>query len=367
VDRVRLLVASGRLQPGDQLEPVRHLAERLGVNPSTVARAYQLLEQTGVIETNRRRGSVVAGRGDAGAMQQVWESRLRALMERAILEALALGYAPEEAEAAFGLQLAAWRERRHGELPARPQRGGSDRGLRFAGSHDLGLERLWAQVRHGHPDLVLSVNYVGSLEGLLALWRGEADLAGAHLLDEETGEYNLPIVRRLFPGQPLCLITLAERQQGLIVPRGNPLGLTTWQHLAQPGLRFINRQPGSGTRTLLDYHLRRGGIAPAAIIGYDTAMSTHMAVAAAVAEDRADAGLGLYAAARAYGLDFVPLARERYDLVLQADLRQREPAKWLVELLKTHEYQAVLNELGGYETGQSGHEIILFPRGVNHD
>jgi molybdopterin molybdotransferase/putative molybdopterin biosynthesis protein len=278
-------------------------------------------------------------------------------MERALIEALALGYRPAEAEAAFGLQLAAWRQRRQapGPTPMSPTRHEST--LHFAGSHDLALETLWARARRDHPGLELSVSYVGSLEGLMALWRGDAVLAGAHLLDEESGEYNLPILRRLFPGQPMSVVTLAERQQGFLVPPGNPRRLETWRDLAQPGLRLANRQAGSGTRTLLDFNLRREGISPQTIAGYPSTLPTHLAVAAAVAEGRADAGLGLLAAARAYGLDFVTLARERYDLILQAADRERAPLGNLLDLARSDEFRAVVAELGGYDTTQSGREL----------
>jgi putative molybdopterin biosynthesis protein len=184
-------------------------------------------------------------------------------------------------------------------------------------------------------------------------------LAGAHILDEESGEFNLPILRRLFLGQSLCVVTLAEREQGLIVPRGNPCGLLGWVDLAQPSLRFINRQPGSGTRTLLDYHLRLEGIPPQRIAGYASIAPTHLAVAAAVADGQADAGLGLFAAARAYGLDFVPLARERFDLILPAENRHRLPLTAVLETLRTDEFRAVVAQLGGYDTARMGEETAI--------
>jgi molybdate-binding protein/DNA-binding transcriptional regulator YhcF (GntR family) len=358
-DQVRLAVAAGRLRPGDRLEPVRDLAWRLGVNASTVARAYLLLEHAGVIRTNRRRGSVIASMSEDPALSALHESRLRGIMERALIEALALGYRPEEAEATFELQLATWRQRRLAPAPSRQRTDSSDNVLHFAGSHDLALEALWARARRAYPGLDLTVSYVGSLEGLMALWRGDAALAGAHLLDEETGEYNLPILRRLFPGQPLCVVTLAERQQGFLVPRGNPRRLETWSDLAQSRLRFANRQPGSGTRALLDFNLRQEGISPSTIAGYPAALPTHLAVAAAVAEGRADVGLGLLAAARAYDLDFVPLARERYDLILHAEDRERTLLRDLLDLASAAEFKAVVAELGGYDIKLSGYEIRL--------
>jgi molybdate-binding protein/DNA-binding transcriptional regulator YhcF (GntR family) len=358
-DQVCLAVAAGRLRPGDRLEPVRDLAAQLGVNASTVARAYLLLEHGGVIRTNRRGGSVIASSDEDPVLSALHQRRLIDIMERALIEALALGYRPEEAEAAFGLELAAWRQRRLPPASAVVPALTPANALRFAGSHDLALEALWARARREQPDLDLSVNYVGSLQGLMALWRGDAALAGAHLLDEETGEYNLPILRRLFPGQPVSVITLAERQQGFLVPPSNPNRLGAWRDLARPGLRFANRQPGSGTRALLDFHLRREGISPDLIPGYPAVLPTHLAVAAAVAEGRADVGLGLLAAARAYGLGFVPLARERYDLVLLSGDRERAPVRDLLNLASSAEFRAVIAELGGYDTRRSGDEIRL--------
>jgi putative molybdopterin biosynthesis protein len=200
---------------------------------------------------------------------------------------------------------------------------------------------------------------VGSLDGLLALLHGDVGLSGAHILDEETGEYNLPILRRLFLGQSLCVITLVEREQGLIVPTGNPKGLREFADLRRPDVRFINRQPGSGTRTLLDLHLRRLGISPRALSDYEREAPTHLAVAAAVAEGTADVGLGLLAAARAFGLDFVPLARERYDLVLLAEDRSRPPLSWLLDLVSSPAFHAIASEIGGYSVTRSGQELII--------
>jgi molybdate-binding protein/DNA-binding transcriptional regulator YhcF (GntR family) len=366
VEQVRLAVAGGQLQPGDRLEPVRQLARRLVINASTVARSYQLLEHDGIIVTNRRGGSTIARRQNTDSLRAERENRLRGILERALVETLALGYGPEEAEAAFELQLAAWRERRQRPpaarrqaAPAVPADSEAARLTQFVGSHDLALEALWGQARRANPPGNFTARYVGSVDGLLALLHGEAGITGAHILDEETGEYNLPLLRRLFIGEPLCVMTLAGREQGLIVPPGNPRRLQTVAGLAQPGLRFVNRQPGSGTRTLLEHRMRLEGISARQIHGFEWVEATHLAVAAAVAEGRADAGLGLFAAARAYGLGFVPLARERYDLILRAEDRTVAPLAGLLALLRTPEYLAVLAKLGGYDASHTGEELHL--------
>ena len=150
------------------------------------------------------------------------------------------------------------------------------------GSHDLALDLLASHLRRFAPDARLASANVGSLGGLLALKRGEAHLAGSHLLDEATGEYNRPFVERLLPGEDLLLVNLAYREQGLIVPPGNPHGIRDLADLARPGVRFVNRQKGAGTRVLLDYHLQQRGIQPEQIPGYEREEYTHMAVAAAV-------------------------------------------------------------------------------------
>jgi putative molybdopterin biosynthesis protein len=359
-EQVQLAVAAGRLKPHERLQPVRELAARLALNPSTVARAYRLLERQGVILTGGRRGSRVA-EATAGD-QMLRQMRLRSLVSRAVCEGLAQGFAPDELEAALGLELAAWRERREAGAADQPSvRPAPQAGRlnRFAGSHDLALEALWAQARRLHPGLSIEARYVGSLDGLSALLHGEVGLAGTHLLDEESGEYNLPVLRRLFVGFPLCLVTLAEREQGLILPRGNPRRIGGYADLARAGVRFVNRQPGSGTRSLLDHSLRRQAVNSTEIQGYDRVVSTHLAVAAAVAEDSADAGLGIRAAARAFDLDFLPLARERYDLVLAAADRDCSPVAELLAVLGSAQFRAVVGQIGGYDTARTGEEQRL--------
>ena len=356
---VRRAIADGRLAPGDRLEPVREMARRLAVNKGTVARAYRILEQEGIVQTRHRGGTSVVQRSSSRSIE-LHEARLNSLLRGAVATALAQGYSPDEIEASMGLHLAAVRTRRlRGQSTERSAAGDTLRRNRFSGSHDLALETLWAHARQAHPETNIEVRYVGSLDGLLALMHGEAALAGVHLLDEESGEYNLPILRRLFVGQRICVVTLAERQQGLIVPRGNPKALLTFADLAQPGLQIINRQAGSGTRALLDYHLHRLGIPADAIDGYGHEVKTHLAVAEAVARGQADAGVGLLAAARALDLGFVPLANERYDLVIMARDRTVPPLNWLLDLVKSSEFRNVAAHLGGYDTRCTGQEVFI--------
>ncbi len=222
------------------------------------------------------------------------------------------------------------------------------------GSHDLTLDLLADALGRRYPGRRLASANVGSLGGLLALARGEAHFAGSHLLDEETGEYNAAYVRRLLPGTPVVLLGFVQREQGLIVPRGNPKDIRALADLARPDVIFINRQRGAGTRVLLDYRLNGAGIAPRAIQGYDRQEFTHLAVAAAVASGAADCGLGILAAARALDLDFVPLEHERYDLVIPAAFYESDILAPLLAIVRDPAFAARVDALGGYATPQMG-------------
>jgi putative molybdopterin biosynthesis protein len=222
------------------------------------------------------------------------------------------------------------------------------------GSHDLTLDLLADEMGQRYPGRNLSSANVGSLGGLLTLSRGEAHLAGSHLLDEETGEYNVPYIRRILPGAPVVLLGFVRREQGLIVPKGNPKGIRSLADLVREDVVYINRQRGAGTRVLLDYRLKQAGIQPRAIQGYDRQEFTHLAVAAAVASGAADCGMGILAAARALDLDFVPLDSERYDLVIPAQHYGSEILAPLLEIIRSPAFAARVQALGGYATPQIG-------------
>lgn len=226
----------------------------------------------------------------------------------------------------------------------------------LAGSHDPLLDLLGSLLAHFHPGRGLAVAPLGSLGGLLALARGEAHLAGSHLLDEATGEYNLPYVRQHLP-EPAVLINLVYRQQGFLVRPGNPQGIREWADLTRPEVSFINRQRGSGTRILTDLELQRRGLDPVAIAGYDREEYTHTGLAAAVKSGTADVGLGLYSAARALELDFVPVAEERYDLVIPEREWGTERLSALLEVVASPEFKAAAAAMGGYDTRQTGQRM----------
>ncbi|MDP2871613.1 MAG: molybdopterin biosynthesis protein [Bacillota bacterium] len=229
-----------------------------------------------------------------------------------------------------------------------------ERAVVAIGSHDLALDVLADLFRARHPGCSLASINAGSLGGLQALARGEAHIAGSHLLDEASGEYNVSYVRRMLPGLRVALFCLALRQQGLLVAPGNPRGIAAVEDLAGRGLRLINRQRGAGTRVLLDFLLRQAGIDPAAIKGYERVVYTHLAVAAEVAAGGADAGLGILAAARAAGLDFVPLASEPYELVIPARSWEDPLVQELLDVARGEDFRRVMNGLGGYDTSVSG-------------
>jgi putative molybdopterin biosynthesis protein len=234
-----------------------------------------------------------------------------------------------------------------------------ERTLLAIGSHDIILD-LMAQFLAGYGRRLTSAN-VGSQGGLVALRRGEAHLAGSHLLDPETGEYNLSYIREYLPGLPVKVVTLAGRQQGLMVARGNPSRLRTLEDLARPEVTFVNRQRGAGTRVLLDYHLGRFGITPESIQGYDHEEYTHLAVAAAVSSGRATCGLGIAAAAQALELDFVPLFQERYDLVIPDEHYSSPLLAPLLELLHDPALRQAVAELPGYDISQMGDLVDYTP------
>ncbi|GAB3456679.1 molybdopterin biosynthesis protein [Actinophytocola sediminis] len=231
-----------------------------------------------------------------------------------------------------------------------------DRTIVAIGSHDLVLDLAASELRATDPLRTLASSNVGSLGGLVALRDGLCHIAGSHLLDPATGEYTLPYVDRLL-GAGVAVVRLVHRTQGLFVRRGNPLGLTGIADLKRPDLRYVNRQRGAGTRALLDHELALAGIDPGAVRGYGREEHTHLAVAAAVAAGRADTGLGILAAARAFDLDFVPVAEEPYDLVLRAEDLDSAQLAPLWTLLDREDFRERIESLGGYSCVETGKRV----------
>jgi molybdate-binding protein len=222
------------------------------------------------------------------------------------------------------------------------------------GSDDFALKLLTADLNEGPGDFEMVSSAIGSLDGLVALRQGLADVAGCHLFDAAAGEYNAPFLRHLFPDRAIDMVTLAHREQGLMTAPGSPKRVRDIADLAGGDVTFANRNSGSGTRVWLDARLRALDIAAETIPGYDVELRTHSDVAAAVAAGQADAGLGVRAAAEQYGLDFTPLFMERYDLVFAADRAEEEPFARLRDRLDSRAFHCEVRGLGGYDADHTG-------------
>jgi len=222
------------------------------------------------------------------------------------------------------------------------------------GSHDIAIGVLEDQLKLRHPELKIAATNVGSLGGLLALQRGETHIAGTHLLDPDSGVYNIPDIRRTIPTVSLVLVHLAQREQGIIVVRGNPKSVMGLRDLVKPGVRFVNRQPGSGTRVLLDHEFKKLGTDATTIVGFEREEFTHMAVGVAIASGLADAGLGVRAAAVALGLDFIPVANEEYDLLVSLRFFESERGARLLTIICSDGFKRAVADLGGYDTARAG-------------
>jgi len=226
------------------------------------------------------------------------------------------------------------------------------------GSHDNTLDVIYNYLRKKYPHISLSSAHVGSMGGLIAIKNGSAHVAGTHLLDEVTGEYNIPFIKRILPEKKVVLINLVYRIQGLIVRKGNPKNIKNFEDLKREDVIFINRQAGSGTRLLLDKHLKELGINPSEIKGYENEEYTHMGVAQAVASGRADVGLGILAAAKALDLDFIPITEERYDLLIAKEFLDLEIIQALLDIIKNDkEFRNAVLALGGYDIRDMGKVI----------
>ncbi len=227
--------------------------------------------------------------------------------------------------------------------------------LLVIGSHDLTIDLLASAVKERSAGrITISSSNIGSMGGLIAIEKGTAHLAGSHLLDTETGDYNRSYIKRLIKRIPVTLVTLVHRWQGFMIAKGNPKNVRGVEDLTRSDVGFINRQAGSGTRILLDYEMKKAGIDSRAIPGYKSEEYTHMSVAMAVASGRADVGLGILASAKALDLDFIPIARERYDLVVPEEFLKDERMELLLEIIRSRQFQEQVLALGGYEVEETG-------------
>jgi molybdate-binding protein/DNA-binding transcriptional regulator YhcF (GntR family) len=365
-EAMRRLIVSGEIAAGERLPSVRAMSKRWRCTPNTVSRAYSLLSEEGLVTSRRGGGTRVAGRPDGFGSSPGPEWQWAELVNKAesyLLDAVGRGHTPAHAEAALVAAIARWDELRRRPTTDVPEaaglKGGSLGVLRFSGSHDLSVELLARFLSERERSLTLTTDFVGSLGGLMALSRGEADIAGSHLWDEITHTYNVSFVQRILPNRKVVLLNLVHRIQGLIVPQGNPQQLNSVADLARPGVVLMNRQPGSGTRVWLDVRLRAAGLSPESIVGYGQEETTHMGVARAVAEGRATVGIGISAAAEAYGLSFVRLGRERYDLVVPLASWDSPALQAIRAVVASEAFQRAVTALGGYDMSEAGNRISV--------
>ncbi len=291
------------------------LGKVLGEHPAWIRHHLKLLEQAGLVELSTVKIS-------DGYIEKYYQSKARAYLLQELL------------------------------LPEKPGK----QTVVLSGSHDLALEIL-AHISGGNLNVI--TNPVGSLDGLIALRQGLCLAAGCHLYDAPSGDFNSPYVRHLFPDKKMTLLTLAHREQGLIVSPGNPLKIQGLQDLARQDIRFINRNPGSGTRLWLDARLGELGILPGQISGYADEATTHTAVAVAIQAGRAHVGLGIRAAASSHQLGFIPLFHERYDLVIPHELLGQKLLSPMFDAFYSGDFRHQVEHLGGYDVSHLGDQIIL--------
>ncbi|MFL0198261.1 substrate-binding domain-containing protein [Clostridium sp. WILCCON 0269] len=223
---------------------------------------------------------------------------------------------------------------------------------------DVLLDILSRHIEFQCPGIRTFRSYVGSYNGLLALYLGKVQVATSHLWDGDSGKYNIPFVRRLIPGIPTVIIHLACRMQGFYVPQGNPKRIQSFEDLKRPGIAIVNREKGCGTRILLDEHLKLLNIHGSNIKGYDTECFSHLAVASAVARGEADLAIGNEKTSlQVKGIDFIPLQKERYELVIKKESMHDFPFKSIIKIIRSKEFKAELLGLGGYDLTETGNII----------
>lgn len=226
--------------------------------------------------------------------------------------------------------------------------------IAIIGSHDITIDVIADEIRRRGFDIRVSSGNVGSLGGLMALKKSVCHMAGSHLLDTETGEYNISYIRRYVKGLKVSVFHLVMRDQGLIAAKGNPKHIEGIESLTREDIMFVNRQAGSGTRVLFDYRLDQAGIDPGSIQGYDRDEFTHMAVAVDVQSGAADCGMGIFAAAKALNLDFIPIVKEQYDLIIPSYLLEDPNIQVIIETIGLESFRERVRALGGYDPSKSG-------------
>lgn len=341
-------IFNGLYKTGDLLPSLRSLSETWHCTLGTAQRAYQKLADEGLVTSHIGKGTRVLGVVPVQPMDSLRRASLVNLAEKFLIEILTSGYTPAEVEDAFRAALERWRTVSRSQIIVNQQV------IRFAGSHDPMVAWIATHFTDITTSYDLNINFSGSLAGLMALADGKADIAGSHLWDRETETYNTPVLKSLFPGEKMALITMAHRRIGWLLGPGNPKDFHSIHDLTRPDIHFVNRHAGSGTRVFLDALLNKNQIDPALITGYNNQKTNHAEIALEISEGKADVGLGLEAAARAYNLDFIFENLECYDLIVREKTFYTKPMQELIAWLKSERFLQILNSLGGYEFKNCG-------------
>lgn len=347
-EKIRNEILDGTLKPGQKLPSVRKLTESWNCTPGTIQRAYRLLAEQGLVISRAGQGTHVQGKPDVQQLKSIRRANLVNKAEAFLLEALNLGYTQSEIEQSIRLAFDHWHIIQQEPVPTIKNH------LRFAGSNDLAITWIASHFDQIVSGYQLSIQFGGSLSGLIALAENRADLAGIHLWDEKSQEYNSAYIQKILPGEKTGLVTLAQRSLGLILSPTLSKTIQGIEDLMQPQVRFINRQSGSGTRVWLESQLRKKHLTPEKINGYSTEKATHHDLARSIAEGEGNVGLGLAAAAHIYNLEYIPLISERYELAFKVSTYQNTSLKTLVHWLSGDQAKQALINLQGYDTSHSG-------------
>jgi len=348
IEHIRQQILTGQIKPGDRLPTVREFTKQWKCTTGTIQRAYRELANQGLVVSRIGSGTQVAGEAVTEDNIILRRATLIHRAEAFLLEVITSGYGLPEIQQAVEMAMERWRVVE--QLPDTS----NEQIVRFSGSHDLGIAWITNHFGQIAPGYKFDMRVNGSLAGLMKLAEGECDIAGSHLWDPNQDAYNVPFAQHLFPNQKIALVTVAYRIIGLILPRSNPLNIQSLQDLTQPGVRFVNRQPGSGTRVWLDAALHKQGIDAHQITDYDNEKSTHSEVARAIAEGQANAGIGLQASALDHALHFIPLTRERYDLIIPQNNLEKKPIQSLVNWLGSPSAREALSKIEGYDVSSTG-------------
>ena len=350
-ESIRRDIIEGKLVPGDKLPSVRELSTQWGCTQGTAQRAYQELSKLGLVDSRAGKGTRVKGK--LTPIQQKSDKVLRRATlvndsEEFLLEALSKGYTLEEIQSSINMAMDRWKSFESQE----PQK--INKTIQFIGSHDPMINSLSNRFSDFFPGYGLKMSFTGSMGGLLALKEKRSDIAGCHLWDSQSDSYNIHQVNKIFDNEKMVLLTFTQRRLGFILPPGNPQKIESYFDIVSKRVRFANRQAGSGTRVWFDMMLSKNGISPDQIIGYDNEFNTHSEIGRVIADGSAGVGIGLESVAIAYGLDFMFLALEQYDLVFYYDRIHQPPFDALIDWINSKNGKDFIQQFPGYDTKESG-------------